>query len=146
MASDWKYMFGAVKTARGLAFTSRPFFDRAISTLGDGEEVIVTVERKQEKRTNPQNRMAWGTVYSQLLDGLAAEVGYDRHDKDAKDKLHEGLTGKYGGLVVDPVTGFEVRKFRTSRATKQEFSDYIEWVARFAAQEHGVVIVLPGEL
>jgi hypothetical protein len=143
---EWSYEFAAVKAPQGLMFTSRAFFDRAISTLGDGEEVIVTVAKKQDKRTSAQNRLAWGTTYAQILEGLADEVGYDRHDIDGKEKLHEGLCMKYGGTEKDPVTGHDVRKFRSSKATKQQFTEYIEWVCRFAAQEYGVVVTLPGEM
>jgi|ERR1051326_430806 hypothetical protein len=142
----WAYTFSAVKTATGLAFKARSYFDRVVSTLGDGEEVIVTLTKPQEKRTNAQNRLAWGATYDQLIEALADEVGYDRHDKDGKEKLHEALCIKYGGTVKDPLTGLAVRKFRTSKATKQQFTDYVEWICRFAAQEHGVVITLPGEL
>lgn len=121
-------------------------FDRAISILGDGEEVIVTVSKKADKRSLQANRALWGPTYDQLIDGIADEVGYDRHDRDGKEKLHEALCIKYGGTVTDPITGIDVRKFRTSQATKQQFSDYLEWVARYAATEHGIVITLPGEL
>jgi hypothetical protein len=141
---DWCYQFAAVKDASGLVFLSRAFFDRAISTLGDGEEVIVTVAKKQDKRSLAQNRAIWGPIYDQLIEGLADDVGYDRHDRDGKDKLHEGLCLQYAGTVKDPITGLDVRKFHTSKATKSEMADYIEWVARFAA-ERGVVVTLPRE-
>jgi hypothetical protein len=143
----WTYTFSASRTPQGLLIAARPYFDRVVAaSLGMGEVCDLTISEHVEKRSNAQNRMAWGTVYDQLLEGIGDAAGYDRHERAAaKDLIHEGLTAKYQGTVTDKVTGQEVRKFRTSKASKQEFSDYIEWVARFAATEYGVVIVLPGE-
>lgn len=144
--SDIKYTFAATKGRDGLVIQARPYFDRVVSTLGDGERFVLTLESFKEKRSNAQNRMAWGTLYDQLLYGIADAAGYDRHERaEAKELIHEGLAQKFGGTVTDKVTGQQVRKFRTSKATKQEFTDYVEWVCRFAAQEYGVVVVLPGE-
>jgi len=143
----WLHTFIAVKTPDGLSFgAGRPFFDRVVSTLGDGTEVVVTLAEKQDKRTNAQNRLIWGAIYSQLLEGIGESVGYDRHDKAGKEQLHEGLLMLFGGTIVEPVTKREVAKVRSSKMTKAEFSEYVAWIARWAAQEHGVVVALPGEL
>lgn len=144
-SDDFRCEVGAVKAPTGLVITGRTYFDRIVSSLPDGQECVLTLTPKKDKRSNAQNRMAWGTVYDQILAGLAADQ-YEPHERQAaKDIMHEGLTAKYQGYVTDAVTGQQVRKFRTSKATKQEFSDYIEWVARFAAQECGIVVTLPGE-
>jgi len=145
MSGAWSYEFAAVKSQGALVYRSPEFFARAIATLGDGEEVVVKIAKPVDKRSLQANRALWGPIYDQLIDGLADAVSYDRHDRDGKEKLHEGLCIKYGGTVRDPITGLDVRKFRTSQASRQEFSDYMEWVARFAAEEYGVVITLPGE-
>ncbi len=144
----WTYTFAPVRTEKGLNFgPARGLFDRmVIAHLAIGEVCDLTISEHREKRSNAQNRMAWGTVYDQILAGLAADQYEPQERAAAKDLIHEGLCGKYQGYVTDPVTKQEVRKFRSSKATKQEFSDYIEWVARFAATEYGVVVVLPGEL
>lgn len=146
MRDRWSYSFTASRQPDGLVIAGRAYFDRVVSAqLAMGEVCDFTLSEHVEKRTSAQNRMIWGTVYDQLVDGLGDEVGYDRHDKAGKEKLHEGLCLKYGGTVKDPVTGLDVRKFHTSAASKEEFTAYVEWVARFAAEEYGVVIVLPGE-
>jgi len=143
----WLHTFIAVKTADGLSFgAGRPFFDRVVSTLGDGTEVVVTLAEKQDKRTNAQNRLIWSTVYDQLIAGIGESVGYDRHDKAGKEQLHLGLLMLYGGTVVEPLTKREVPKVHSSKMTKVEFTDYVAWIARWAAQEHGVVVALPGEV
>jgi len=145
MSTD-RFTFSAHKAPSGLVIDARPYFDRVVSSLGDGERFVLTLEPHRERRSGRANRALWGPIYDSLLLGLADAVGYDRHDlAKGKELLHEGLCLKYGGSVTCPVTGQPVRKFRTSKATVREFSDFIEWVARYAAEEHGVVVQLPGE-
>ena len=87
-----------------------------------------------------------GMIGSQLLAGIAESVGYDAHDKAGKEHMHEGLLMLFSGTVVDPVTKREVARERSSSMTVQRFGEYLEWIARWAADEHGVVVTLPGEL
>lgn len=146
MSGVWSYTFGAVKTQDGLVYRSPAYFDRAISTLGDGEEVTVTISKKQDKRSLAQNRALWGPIYDQLVSGLAQETGIDAHDGVSKEHMHEGLLQLFSGTTIDPVTKREVAKERSSAMTTVRFGEFIEWIARYAATEHGVVVTLPGEL
>ena len=146
MSAGWTYTFAATKNAKNQpVILARPYFDRVLSTLAVGEEFDLTISEHLDKRTNKQNRLMWGTVYDQLLAGLAADQ-YDSHERaEAKALIHEGLCGRYQGFVQDKVTGVDVRKFRSSKATKAEFTAFVEWAAKYAAETLGVVIVLPGE-
>jgi len=38
-----------------------------------------------------------------------------------------------------------VRKFRSSKATKAQFKEYLEWLVQMVAEDYGVAIALPGE-
>lgn len=147
MRHDWSYTFIAAKDDKaGLMIQGRPYFDRVVSTLAAGELVVMKLEPWVEKRTNAQNRGMWGVTYDSLIAGLVTAGHYEPHERaQMKALIHEGLCAQYQGYVMCPVTKQQVRKFRTSKATKQEFSDFIEWVARFAAKEYGVVVELPGE-
>lgn len=141
----WSYSFAAAKGHKGLEYLAPAYFDRAISTLALGEEVVVTIEKKRDKRSLAQNRSLWGPIYDQLIAGIAEAVGYDSHDKAGKEQLHEGLLQLFGGTVIDPITKREVAKERSSTMTRERFGEFIEWIARYAAEQHGLVIVLPGE-
>lgn len=140
------YEFAAVKTPAGLVFQCRSEFDRVVSVLGDGEQVWIRLSKEHGRRTIQQNRALWGRIYDQLLAGIAESVGYDAHDKAGKEHMHEGLLMLFGGTVVDPVTKREVARERSSTMTVQRFGEFLEWIARYAASEHGVVVTLPGEL
>lgn len=142
----WSYDFAAVKAPAGLVFTSRGYFDRVIATLGDGEEVTVRVSKRLDTRSVQQNRMLWGPIYEQLIAGIALNTGVDHHDALSKEYMHEGLLMLFSGTVIDPVTKQPVAKERSSQMSTQRFSEYVEWLARYAAEEHGVVVTLPGDL
>lgn len=145
-SKTWSYQFAAVKSGGDLHYKSPAYFERAISTLGDGEEVTVTVSKPQDKRSLRQNRFLWGPLYDQLLVGIAEAVGYDKHDKAGKEQMHEGLLMLFGGTVIDPITKREVAKERSSAMTTTRFAEFVDWIARYAAEEHGVVVTLPGEM
>lgn len=151
MAQDWTYTFAAAKGPDGrLNILGRSYFDRVVSSLPDGQECVITLAPKKDKKTNAQTRLIWGGVYEDILQGVLSEVGYEEnsdkeHRRIAKDALHEAFCLEFGGSVTERVTGKQVRKFRLSRATKDEATKYIEWAARHAAQEYGVAIALPGE-
>jgi hypothetical protein len=137
--------FSAAKGPKGLTIQARPFFDRFVQSLPDGQELVLTVEPRKDKRTNKQNRTLWGVVYESLVQQVADEVGYDKHDKAGKEQLHEGLLMLFGGVKKCPITGREVAAKRSSKMTVAEFADYIEWIARWAATEYGIVVELPSD-
>ena len=56
-----RYEFAAVKAPTGLVFTSpRLLRSRRSPPLGDGEEVTVTITKRQDKRSLAANRALWG--------------------------------------------------------------------------------------
>ena len=142
---DFSQAFSAAKGPKGLVIQARPFFDRYLQSLPDGQLLVLTVEPRKDKRTGKQNRTLWGVVYESLVQQVAEEVGYDKHDKAGKEQLHEGLLMLFGGVKKCPITGREVAAKRSSKMTVAEFADYIEWIARWAATEYGIVVELPSD-
>ena len=99
------------------------------------------VEIRKVKRTRSldQNAWIWGVAYPQLAEAL----GYEPHEIE---ELHYGLVAKWGGEHFDKRLGAMVPNKRSSKLTTKEFSDFMEWLVRFAAKEcGGVVIELPDE-
>lgn len=162
--ADWKYEFLAHKSPAGLVYSSPAYFDRVIGTLGDGEEVRVTVAKPQDKRSLQANRALWGSTYDQVLDGLKEKQkeareravedaidqiapfdGIDLDDRNSKEWIHEGYLQAFSGTVINPITGLAVARERSSTMTVARFSEFMEFIARRAAEQHGIVITLPGE-
>jgi len=102
-----------------------------------GKQVVIT-ERKA-KRSQEQNRWLWGCA----IPLIAEHCGYDAHEREA---LHYELLAVRFGTVKSKLGGDAVLPARTSsQMNTRQFSDYMEWLARYAATELGVIIPLPDE-
>jgi hypothetical protein len=103
-----------------------------------GVELEIEIRRRKSQRSLDQNAWIWGVAYPLLAETL----GYDR---DEVEDLHYALVEKWGGTHWDPRMRSMVPNKRSSKLTTAEFSDYMEWLTRFAAKEFGCVIPLPDE-
>lgn len=111
----------------------------------------ITIEEKKTLRSEQQNRYLNGICYKLIGDA----IGYER------DEISEFMCGTYFGWRDKKVpkkpsnpSGIESVPIRTTTKdengarcvlNKQEFSDYVAFVQRFAASK-GVHIPDPGEL
>jgi len=94
----------------------------------------------KRKRTNDQNALLWA-LYSDAIKLSGEHLGgWTTAD------IHEYMLGEYHGWQVVEALGMKRQKpvKRSSRLTKQEFSDFVEFVVRRFA-EHGIVLQLPGD-
>lgn len=101
----------------------------------------VKVEEYKPQRSQSQNRYLWGCVYPSILTG-GGEALAGWHAED----LHEYFLGEcFGWETLD---GFGRKRMkplrRSSRLNKTEFSDYVGFIQRKAA-ELGVYIPDPQE-
>lgn len=129
------------KTSEGkLKIVHRGLFDNHIQSLGDAE-VVITIEKKRRKRSNPQNSYYRGVVLPLVLRGLR-DAGFDNYRTD--DHAHDLL--KYRFLKVNEVNGngetFERIKSTTELSTS-EMMDYIAEIQQFASEYLGVYIPDP---
>jgi hypothetical protein len=95
---------------------------------------------KRSKRTNDQNALVHALFDDTIRLGGESLGGWTRED------IKEWALGEYWGWDKYEAFG-RVRlkpKKRSSRMTKLEMSDFIEWYVRTMAG-HGIVLQLPGE-
>ena len=95
----------------------------------------------KRRRSNDQNALLWALYSDALKQGGEALGGWTTED------VHEFMLGEFHGWDRCEAFG-RVRmkpKRRSSRLTKQEFGDFLEFVVRKFA-EHGIVLELPGEV
>lgn len=102
-------------------------------------EVKVAKYKVVQKRSLDQNAWIWGVAYPLLAETL----GYD---KDEIPDMHYALIARCFGTHVDERLGTELPNKRSSKLTTAEFSEYMEWLVRFAAKEFSCVIPLPDEV
>lgn len=114
---------------------------RMLQHMPKGKAVAVTVEEWKKPRTNQQNAFLFGVCYPAILEGGGELLGgWTRED------LHEHFLGEFGG--VETLEGFGVTRTRpllkSSRMTKEQFSEYLDWLGAKCA-DMGIVIPEPYE-
>lgn len=110
--------------------------DKPYILLGTLRSII-----KRSRRSLDQNALLWALYTEALAKGGETLGGWSTED------LHEYMLGEHFGWDVQKALGRTRHKpkRRSSRLTKPEFSDFVEFVVRRFA-EHGIVLELPGEI
>ena len=103
-----------------------------------GRVVDIIVRPHRRQRSLDQN--AW--LHGVALPVLAEALGYDQHEHAL---LHYSLLAECYGTAYDARFGRTWPAKTSSQLTTKEFSDYMEWLVRWAATEHDVRVPLPGE-
>lgn len=101
----------------------------------------VSIREHKAKRSIDQNALLWALYGDILSAGSQLLAGWEAED------LHEFFLGEHFGW--DSIKGLGRTRLkplrRSSKMTKAEFSDHVEYIVRFMAR-HSVVLVLPGDL
>ena len=112
---------------------------RMLQHLPSNKPLAITVELWKKPRTNQQNAYLWGVAYPAILEG-----GGEALKGWLRDDIHEYMTGEYGGWEV--LEGFGRKRMRpvmrSSTMTKQQFSEYLDWLGAKCA-DMGIVIPEP---
>lgn len=108
-----------------------------LTNLSHDKAWSVTVEELKTTRSNQQNRFLWGIVYPLLLVRLP---GWDSAD------VHDYFLGEWAGWQRLEGLGRSRLKpiKRSSRLSTTEFSDFVAFIQRKAA-EMGIDIPEPNE-
>lgn len=137
-------VFPGYVTADGktVKLQDRESFARFAKTFA-GKDIEIELRKRKTKRSIDQNKWLWGRA----LPLIADSCGYDEHEHE---ELHyELLAVRFGTKEIPPrVPGgppMVMPAQTTSGMTVEEFSDYMEWLVRYAAQSLGVVVPLPSE-
>jgi hypothetical protein len=110
-----------------------------LSRLPQDKAWRVSVTEQKRRRTTQQNRYLWGVAYPAILTGgWEALRGWDAED------IHEFMLGECFGW--ETVEGFGKRRLkplkRSAKLTTLEFSDFVAFIQRKAA-EFGVYVPDP---
>lgn len=104
---------------------------------GDTE---VSIKRKAKRRTVDQNALLWSLYTDAIRQGGEVLAGWE------KDDIHElMLIEHFGSREIR--LGKRRRLVplkRSSKLSKMEFADFVEFVVRYFAG-HGIVLRLPGD-
>ena len=95
---------------------------------------------KKSRRSTDQNALLWALYDDAKKLGGELLGGWDT------ETIHDYMLGEYFGWVTSEALGRkrQTPARRSSRLSKTEFADFLEFVVRRFA-EHGIVLQLPGE-
>ncbi len=105
---------------------------KVIGALSKEKAWTIEIEEYKPKRSDQQNRYLWGVCYAELMKVLP---GWQAED------IHEYMLGEhFGWETIEGMGRKRLRPLRRSSAlNKQEFSDFVAFIQRKAA-EHGCYI------
>lgn len=107
---------------------------RKLFDLPDGK-YLVKVSSCKTRSTN-QNAYYWAVVVPLVYEGLR-DLGYDLINHEQAHQVLKSLFLKE--IIQSPIEKIEVVKSTTELSTEQ-FSEYIERVARFCSEDLGIVL------
>jgi hypothetical protein len=105
---------------------------KIIAALSKEKAWTIEIDEYKPKRSDQQNRYLWGVCYAELMKVLP---GWQAED------IHEYMLGEhFGWETIEGMGRKRLRPLRRSSAlNKQEFSDFVAFIQRKAA-EHGCYI------
>jgi hypothetical protein len=109
----------------------------------EGKVVTISIQRKKNARTPPQNRYYWGLIIPIWKELLLNEWG----EYYTKEATHEFLKMNFGfDEVVNEETGEVLRRVRsTTENSTIEMEEYHDVCRKKAFEFFGAVIPLPNE-
>jgi hypothetical protein len=131
-------LYGTISDEGVLTITNRPRLTEWCQQ-NKGKNIVVKLERKYNKRSSPQNRYYHGVVVQEIRLGFL-DVGYEM----SADEVHYFLKQKFNAIEV-PGVGGEVIEVpgSTTEMTTVQFMEYVDRIARWAAEYLNVTIPAP---
>jgi hypothetical protein len=112
---------------------------RSLEALTEHCPWVVMITEKKPSRSLAQNATLWALYDDIIRRGGEMMAGWENKD------LHQFFLGEWGGW--QELHGMKRTRLkplrRSSRLNKTEFSEFLEFIVRYMAQQ-GVVLELPG--
>ena len=115
----------------------------------EGKEVVLTIERKRNRRTNPQNRWYWG-VAVELVRNQLKECGYQVSKEETHELIKIQMTKRDPETMLKEFviesTGAVIKSMRSSAdLTTTEFMAFKESIQQWAIEVLDLYIPDPNE-
>jgi hypothetical protein len=130
------------KVQNGTLKTNRKFITEAIQTF-EGKDIIITIEKRKNKRSNQQNAFYFGIVIGIMQLAFKETWG----EFYSANEVHEALKAKYcfkeqinentGEIIQIPIS--------TTNFNTIEWEEYIDKIRAFAMEWFNVIIPIPNE-
>lgn len=125
-----------------LTLNNQKAFIKDLALL-NGLEVMVTVEKKKKKRSNPQNRYYHGCVIPSIKHAMEAKGFFVQ----SSEIVHELMKVKFlKGEIINVATGEIIETIgSTTKLNTLDFENYLEQVRAWAASYLDCIVPLPNE-
>ena len=114
---------------------------REWARMNPGKQLMIRIDKRGSRRSNPQNRYYWGVVVQEVKLGFL-NIGYEI----TAEETHYFLKEKFNSISIENKEGININvPGSTTQLTKTQFGEYVEKIARFASEYLGIVIPQPNE-
>ena len=130
------------KVLNGKFKKNRDLISDVIKSL-EGKDIIITIEKKKRKRSNPQNNFYWGIVLPMMQTGFYNNLGEHVGIQEA----HEFLKGRFlFREVVNQELGEVIKLSKsTTELSTIQFEEYLDKIREFATEFLSIQIPLPNQ-
>lgn len=109
--------------------------------MNPSRQLMIRIDKRGGRRSSPQNRYYWGVCIAEVRLGFL-NIGYEM----TAEETHYFLKQKFNPVTVENKDGIVIEMpGSTTQMNKTEFGEYVERIARFAAEYLSIRIPEPNE-
>ena len=130
------------KVVKGKLEKNRDLISEVIKSL-EGKDIVITIEKKRKKRSNPQNSFYHGIVIPILKQGFYNSLG----EHVSADEIHTFLKNRFLFKEIVNEQNAEIIKMpqSTTELTTIQFEEYLDKIREFATEFLSIQIPLPND-
>jgi hypothetical protein len=130
------------KVLNGKLEKNRELLSEVIQSL-EGKDIVIIIEKRRKKRSNPQNAYYWSVVLPMMQTGFYNNLGEHVGIQEA----HEFLKGRFlFREVVNQELGEVIKLSKsTTELSTIEWEEYMDSIRAFSTEFLGIQIPLPNE-
>jgi hypothetical protein len=130
------------KVLNGKLETNRELLSDVIKNL-EGKDIVITIEKKKKKRSNPQNSYYFGLVIPLMKQGFYNSLG----EHVGTDEIHTFLKNRFLFKEIVNENNAEIIKMpqSTTELSTIQFEEYLDKIREFSTEFLGIQIPLPNE-
>jgi len=130
------------KVLNGKLETNRELLSDVIKSL-EGKDIIITIEKRRKKRSNPQNSYYFGVVIPLMKHGFYNSLG----EHVGTDEIHTFLKNRFLFKEIVNENNAEIIKMpqSTTELTTIQFEEYLDKIREFGLEFLNITIPLPNQ-
>jgi hypothetical protein len=130
------------KVVNGKLEKNRDLLSDVIKSL-EGKDIIITIEKKRKKRSNPQNSYYFGVVIPMMKQGFYNSLG----EHVGTDEIHTFLKNRFLFKEIVNENNAEIIKMpqSTTELTTIQFEEYLDKIREFGLEFLNITIPLPNQ-